>query len=233
MQSNGDPLFYENASSDFPPSLDLDWMTPGFVLDDEFNTDELLSLSMSSTSLLGGDSGMLINAPSYDGTLFQAQCIAPVAEAGSVNGASVPSFFDIPAPSELSPITSDYSNWPASGMELTYYYPQQLTHNPLPQSSTPTPFSNTLLLDAPLLNDFITATSKFLYGRPLPITPSTPPVPSAYLNYIQTTFTSTILAYFHNASCAGLSSADHLNYKSPFYRPNTNVGEDSQALLVR
>lgn len=157
--------------------------------------------------------------------------------AGSVNGLSAPRFFDLP--------TSNLSSWPTSidATTLSCYTPPKrlsnVTQYPPPDSGSPVSESTTTLVpdpqsaaSTPYLQDLITATSAFLYGHPIPITPSTPPVPSAYLNYIQTTFTSTLHAYFHNLPCINLSPRDLLVHRSPFYNPCVTAGSDPEAILV-
>lgn len=234
--ASGDPVFNEpELQTDSSPSisLDLDWMTPELFPRDDFNGDEDLSLSMASASL----DGMLFT-PSYSSIFFQDPCMAVTSNnAGSVNGLSAPRFFDLP--------TSNLSSWPTSIDATTlscYTSPKRLsnvTQYPPPDSGSPVSESTTTLVpdpqsaaSTPYLQDLITATSAFLYGHPIPITPSTPPVPSAYLNYIQTTFTSTLHAYFHNLPCINLSPRDLLVHRSPFYNPCVTAGSDPEAILV-
>lgn len=86
----------------------------------------------------------------------------------------------------------------------------------------------------PALEVMIAATSKFMnwcrlhpgsYGPPLC------PIPDMYSNYIHCVQTSTMLAYLHNATSIDLSIKDLLELKSPFYRPNTTMADDTTSLL--
>jgi Domain of unknown function (DUF3425) len=91
-------------------------MMHGFVSGGEFNADEILSLSMASTSFFpGGDSSILINAPGYGGALFQDPSIGVEAdEPGPVSGISPSNLPGVPVTNQLPLTAVNLSNWPVS-----------------------------------------------------------------------------------------------------------------------
>jgi hypothetical protein len=103
-------------------------MMHGFVPGGEFVADEILLLSMSSTSFFPGvDSSILISTPGYDGTLFQDPSMgAEEDEPGSVSGPSPSNLLDVPVTNQVPLTMADFSTWPASmdSAQRSYCAPQ-------------------------------------------------------------------------------------------------------------
>ena len=259
-QSNDNAIFDGNIlKPNFSMSLDPGCMMHGFAPVDEPNADETLSFSMASTSFFPDmESGMLDDISGFQApcTAIEEE------EAVSMSGFTALNFLDVAAPYQESLTMFNLSNWPAymdyaplssysplyglgenSGTILPYplaslqnsgCYSQNCTSNSV---EGPGDLENTLIgtfsSKPPGLRDIISSTSKFLYGYRTPTTThSTPtPLPNPYINSLNYTETAIILAMFHNARCVGLEIQD-LMHKSPFYRPNTTMVDDPQALLA-
>lgn len=197
-----DSLVEDGSCRDLFPSSEPHGTTPGFVLDEESNSDELLqSLSLDPAFFALDPKLFLLR---YPDTLIQTGCLPlPTDEVSRVNGLPV----------------SNSAGWNSDSLTLAGYpaFPTLISQASSSSHTTA---------------EIIISISKFLYGRPLPITPLTPPPPSHFLNYIQTTYTSTLYAYFYNSLSIGVSVSDVLSHKSPFFNANASLSSDPQLLLA-
>ena len=97
------------------------------------------------------------------------------------------------------------------------------------------PLKNAPFNQIPGAEEIIYSTARFVYGcqiLPGPRAGSTNSLPDPYINAILCSLGATLLAYFHNARCIGLEHQDILINRSPFYKPNTTMADDTQALLA-
>ncbi|KAI9839473.1 MAG: hypothetical protein M1819_002098 [Sarea resinae] len=260
-QSDCDALFCANAlQSDHFRSLNTRCITNDFVAGDGINANEMPSPSMAPTAFLGVDSGIRIDSAGYGGTLFQAAAQAGSASGPPVsNFPDSPiteqdplSMFNSshwPVSMNASPLVRytpqqelleerpvDVQLQLSNSEQNSDCYPQNYTYSIL---MTPGDSPDTVM-DAPssrfpAFEEVISGLSKFLYGHRIPISSrssSTLSLPDPYLNFLQCSLTATLLAYFYTAPCIGLKLQDLWNNRSPFYRPNTTMADDPQALLA-
>ncbi|KAE8450584.1 hypothetical protein EG329_005928 [Mollisiaceae sp. DMI_Dod_QoI] len=263
MQSDSDAPFDENAlHPNVSQSSEQGCVMLGFIPGAEVNIDEILSLPMDPTSLFPAlESSMLTNAHGHDRTTFQTMDEAASVRLSASNSLGAPPTIRVPFMfnSSIWPplMNSTPLSLPSTPHELleetplnASIYSPHLTQNPTHyQQNYTTNISDALdyprnfLVDIPAshfpgLSDLLASVSKFLSSRgsyclltPQP-SPS-PPLPSPLLTTLPCPLTTTLLAYFHNATCINLSIPHLLSLPptSPFHFHQTLPSTNPQTLL--